>query len=256
MKSMVTKCLLMACDYQGTPDELRGCQNDARNLADVIVKSGAAARNDITVLKEPTLARMRDALAHLVQVTNDQHVDQVFISWSGHGTFQCDTNGDEDDGRDECLCPVDYHTKGGLVDDELCDILSRIDPDTRVAVFLDCCHSGTAVDLPWRYTGLRSTSRSGKKAHACHPNTIAISGCRDDQTSADAYDVTHNEYAGAMTRAALDVLEREPSLLIDAPALVLAMRVLLRERKMVQVPQLTSSREHHGGADVCVLTVP
>jgi hypothetical protein len=253
---MVVKCLLMACDYPGTASELRGCRNDSKNLANALVKSSVAARHDITIVLEPTLEGMRDALSAIARATHDSDVSHVFIAWSGHGTCQPDTNDDEADRMDECLCPTDYDTAGGLVDDELCRIVSTISHNTHVTLLLDCCHSGTAVDLPWVYTGLRHTEHAGKGSHSCHPDVIAISGCKDSQTSADAYDASHNEFTGAMTRAVLDVLEVEPTLIADAPALVAALRVLLHERHMLQVPQLSASQEWSPEADICVLPSP
>ena len=43
----------------------------------------------------------------------------------GHGSRVRDTSGDEDDGYDECLCPVDCHSAGMIIDDQLYDILVR-----------------------------------------------------------------------------------------------------------------------------------
>lgn len=252
---MTVKCLLMACDYAGSACELRGCQNDARNLAKRLLESSVATESDITTLFEPTLAQMRSALDRLRIASEDADVTHVFISWSGHGTSQPDRDGDETDCMDECLCPVDFDDNGGLLDDELGRIVYSFDHDTKVTLLLDCCHSGTAVDLPWRYKGLRATERAGSEGRCtpCHPNAVAISGCRDDQTSADAYDAVRNQFSGAMTRAALDVLAIEPTLLGDAFALIVAMRVLLSERHVTQIPQLCASWAYSRDRDVAVL---
>ena len=37
---------------------------------------------------------------------------------SGHGTQSEDLDGDEGDDDDEAICPVDYHEKGLIVDDD------------------------------------------------------------------------------------------------------------------------------------------
>jgi len=253
---MTVKCLLMACDYAGTPDELRGCQNDAKNLKEALVKSSVAAEHDITTVLEPTLCDMRDALYSLARSTHSEDVSHVLVTWSGHGSFQRDENGDELDGADECLCPIDFASSGGLLDDELCRIVHSINHATRVTLLLDCCHSGTAVDQPWVFTGLRRTEPAGKGSCVCHPHVIAISGCRDDQTSADAYDSMRNQFTGAMTCALLDCLRIEPTLIADAPSMVAAIRVLLYERKMTQYPQLSCSREYSTDMDLRVLPVP
>ncbi len=53
---------------------------------------------------------------------------------------------------DETLCPCDYEEKGHIVDDELFELLVRPLPvGCRLTVLLDCCHSGSALDLAHIY---------------------------------------------------------------------------------------------------------
>jgi uncharacterized caspase-like protein len=67
----------------------------------------------------------------------------VLIFYSGHGSQQRDTNGDEADGYDETVVPWDYGTKRQfIVDDELRQWLSGIRAKKVVLIF-DSCHSGT-----------------------------------------------------------------------------------------------------------------
>ena len=68
----------------------------------------------------------------------------------GHGTKLQDDNGDEEDGFDEALVPLDYAEKGMIRDDDLFDILIKPLAD-GVSMFslMDCCHSGTILDLPY-----------------------------------------------------------------------------------------------------------
>jgi hypothetical protein len=49
--------------------------------------------------------------------------DAVFLHYSGHGTKVKDLNGDEDDGFDEALVPLDYKQSGLIIDDDLYDIV-------------------------------------------------------------------------------------------------------------------------------------
>jgi hypothetical protein len=238
---MTTKCLMMACNYPGTSCELRGCINDAENLADHLQKTGIAASRDIKLIREPTGRQIVTAITDLADQTCRENIANVFVSFSGHGTHIADRDGDEDDGRDECLCPSDFSSRGVLSDDQLSTLFSRFSRDTRVSILFDCCHSGTCIDLPHTYVGYAKTRECTRKRTACHPDTIMISGCMDSQTSADAYDTNRYEHTGAMTTAFLDVLKLEPTLISDSFALVCAMRVLLWERDMTQVPQLSVS---------------
>ena len=240
---MSVRCLLMAANYPGTRYELRGCVNDAENLSDFFMSSGAVYADHITILREPKKAQILSSLEKLVATTHSETIDRVFISFSGHGTTTKDMNGDEEDGYDEALVPVDHARNGLVSDDVLCELIGRINERTKVSVLFDCCHSGTALDLPFRFIACKRTEPcfvgSAKK---CHPNTIMISGCKDAQTSADSYDKDRCEFSGAMTSSILDVLAIEPSIGSDAFALVTAMRVVLKERGMSQIPQLCASR--------------
>ena len=55
-----------------------------------------------------------------------QPTDSLFLHYSGHGGQTFDLNGDEEDGQDEFICPVDG---GIIVDDELKALLSKHLPE-------------------------------------------------------------------------------------------------------------------------------
>ena len=60
---------------------------------------------------------------------------------------------------------------------------------------IDACHSGTSLDLPYIYrveSGIEDHGNDLDCLEVCK-----ISGCRDSQTSADAY--INNKYQGALT---------------------------------------------------------
>jgi hypothetical protein len=143
-----------------------------------------------------------------------QNLDFVFFSYSGHGSYVRDTSGDETDGRDECICPVDFTSAGMILDDEMRSIIQGFNPVTRVVIMFDSCHSGTALDLPYSINGENVTADT----FSVHPNIVFISGCRDEQTSADAY--INNQYCGAMTTSLLEVLKKDITLVKDVKRLV------------------------------------
>lgn len=60
---------------------------------------------------------MRMALYWLVQ--GCQPGDSLLFHYSGHGSRQRNFSGDEVDGYDETLCPLDFETQGMIVDDEI-----------------------------------------------------------------------------------------------------------------------------------------
>ena len=127
--------------------------------------------NDIALLtplfKEQgfSITSLVDAQATHVQITKaleklakrSKKGDIVYIHFSTHGQPFEDLDGDEEDGWDEALVPVDakmfyekdvYEGQNHLLDDELKvyvnNIRNKIGPDGQLYVILDACHSGTA----------------------------------------------------------------------------------------------------------------
>lgn len=71
----------------------------------------------------------------------------------GHGGSLPDDNGDEEDGKDETLIPVDFQQTGQIRDDELLEkFIVPMAEDVTVTCLMDCCHSGTVLDLPYMFT--------------------------------------------------------------------------------------------------------
>lgn len=93
------------------------------------------------------MRNIRAALRWLVH--GCQSGDSLVFHYSGHGSQVRDCNGDELDGYDESLVPVDYKSEGKLLDDEINATIVR--PLTRGATLhaiIDTCFSGTFLDLP------------------------------------------------------------------------------------------------------------
>lgn len=235
-----TRTLHIGINYTGTDSELRGCVNDAENLREFMVQTGRVLPGHTSIIEEATGNQIVDAFKQLAAETHAADIDHVFISYSGHGTWVRDKDNEERDHRDECLCPSDYETYGLLSDDELSDLLQLFHPKTTITLLMDCCHSGSCMDLPYRYVS-KTTEVVESTDKASHPHVVMISGCRDDQTSADAYDSVRREETGAMTSSLLDVLASDATASEDAFEMVDKMRKLLRSRRMGQVPQLCTS---------------
>jgi hypothetical protein len=72
---------------------------------------------------------------------------------SGHGGQTKDLDGDEGDGYDEVIYPVDFRQNGHITDDEMHRIMVRpLQAGVRLTAIFDSCHSGTALDLPYIYS--------------------------------------------------------------------------------------------------------
>ncbi len=77
---------------------------------------------------------------------------QCFLHYSGHGGQVKDPDGDRDSGADDTICPVDYQEHGQLDSDTLHRrLVSPLHPTSTLFVVFDCCHSGSAIELPFVY---------------------------------------------------------------------------------------------------------
>ncbi len=65
----------------------------------------------------------------------------MVITYTGHGSFVTDTDGDEDDGKDGTWQLAD----GDLVDDELYNAWLDFAPGVEIRVLADACYSATAI---------------------------------------------------------------------------------------------------------------
>jgi len=235
--------LCMGLNYRGTSAALSGCINDAENLREVLVgKLGFEDANvrmmtDDTAVK-PTGRNMLEALVDLAKASQDPAVQEIWISYSGHGTYVEDTSGDEDDNRDEALVPLDYRANGLLPDDTLNHVIGLIRPGVRVVCVIDACHSETMFDLKYRYiSGRKSVVENAGCKSRCY--CLMISGCQDDDVSQDVYGLGDaKEFSGAMTTALLHVL-KQFEYTVTCFQLLKFMRRFLKRRKLSQVPQIT-----------------
>ena len=127
-------------NYPGTHMDLQGCVNDAADWSQVLTARGFA----VTTLLDATATKAAMVPAMSALIAGGVAGDSLVITFSGHGTYQPDADGDEADGLDEALCPHDIQTRGeALVDDEIRAIFAARKPGVRVLLIADSCHSGT-----------------------------------------------------------------------------------------------------------------
>lgn len=244
---------------------LHGCVNDALTMKAALTEVLGFEANAVKVLTdaEATKAAVMFELAKLVEEAKAGELSRIVFSLSTHGSQTPDRLndlGDEPDGADEVFMPHDFKEKAGewdvdhvIVDDELRDLFVQVPEATTVDVFLDTCHSGTglkSVDLlPGRRprmvpaptpTALKRVSRlkffglEFKFARSNTQNVVLWSGCRADQTSADAY--IERDYHGAFTYYFDKQLRRSPD--ATRRALLQRVRADLVEEGFSQIPQI------------------
>ncbi|TGJ81857.1 hypothetical protein E0Z10_g6924 [Xylaria hypoxylon] len=153
------KALLIGVNYFGQDAALAGCINDTKNLFAFLTENHGYKREDTIILTDdqrdavlqPTKANIIRAMQWLVK--DAQPNDSLFLHFSGHGGQTKDLSGDEDDGFDEVIYPVDFKQAGHIVDDDLHSIVVKpLVAGVRLTAIFDCCHSGSALDLPYLYS--------------------------------------------------------------------------------------------------------
>jgi hypothetical protein len=250
MPQTVKKALLIGINYTGTSSALGGCINDSTNLKNFMIKNRYFQNKDMVTMNDnqvgnnyPTKRNILIQLRNLVNFANRNKNKNVLlvVSYSGHGTYQRDRNGDESDGRDEALCPIDYTARGFITDDLIKRyFIDKLPSNVKLVMLIDACHSGTMCDLKYEYNCDRYRRYNTQKSRLTRCDIIMVSGCRDNQTSADAYLQNGRiyEYQGAMTAAFIANYSDR----ITYYNLINRMRRWLRVKRFRQVPQLTSGK--------------
>jgi len=113
-------------------------------------------------------------------VTNNHQGDSLFLHYSGHGGQVRDPDGDRESGMDDTICPVDFERYGQITSDTLHrTLVTPLAYGVRLTVIFDCCHSGTAIELPFVYRsneqgqiGLVDNLRQGVKLAAAARSLI------------------------------------------------------------------------------------
>jgi hypothetical protein len=199
--------------YGGWSGNLKGCENDARDMAAIADSCGF--KHSILLTSEATsealLTAMDDAALQL------KTGDIFLLTYSGHGGQVDDTNGDEPDGLDETWVLFDRQ----VIDDELFAKYTNFEKGVRIFVLSDSCHSGTVnralvdeiaqvemrasmrpsvpenykfmpEDIQFRdgykrkelYASIQEKAGLSENSHLA-ATVLLISGCQDSQYSAD-----------------------------------------------------------------------
>ncbi|WVW81989.1 metacaspase-1 [Kwoniella bestiolae CBS 10118] len=169
------KALCIGINYIGSSQALAGCINDAHNVQKFLIERYNYKAEDIVMLTDdarnqrqiPTRNNIIQACQWLTQ--DAQPNDALFFHYSGHGGQTKDLDGDEDDGYDEVIYPLDHKQAGHIVDDE-CEhhlLVRPLPAGCRLTAIFDSCHSGSCLDLPYIY----STEGTIKE-----PNLLAEAG--------------------------------------------------------------------------------
>ncbi|OUM65245.1 hypothetical protein PIROE2DRAFT_41838 [Piromyces sp. E2] len=293
------KALFIGINYKGTSAELKGCINDVKNVSELFCRR-FGFQNCLYLTdeqqdpdKKPTYNNILEGMKWLVQGAKSG--DSLFFHYSGHGGTAKDTDGDEVDGFDETILPLDFQKSGQIVDDVIYEhLVTPLPQGCRLTAIFDSCHSGTVLDLPYTYQcdgqveviendvrkevfkkafsivgslisgdqakiassllslfdgsidfgklsggsgGGAAANQNAIKRRKHDADVIQFSGCRDNQTSADAK--INNEATGAMSYAMVTLLSQNRD--YTYTELLTSIRQIMKEKKFSQIPQLSTS---------------
>jgi hypothetical protein len=154
------KSLLIGINYVGSSHALAGCHQDVENIHKFISSQGYPTDPKSQVVMRddehtdprgkmfPTGVNILAAMEWLVSEPGTCN----FLHYSGHGGQVADTDGDRVSGFDSTIVPVDYEKKGQIPSGVLHKTLvSRLPPRSTLFMIFDCCHSGSAAELPYIY---------------------------------------------------------------------------------------------------------
>ena len=271
---MAKRALLIGINrYKVAGADLRGCVNDVMDLSAALIECHGFKKNDITLLTDLSATKKAMQAGIKALIRDSKKGDVAVLHYSGHGSHvPDDANRDEADGRDEILCPADLDWDDPLRDDWLRTTLDGVRAGVGLTVIMDCCHSGTNTrailppDTPVkeRYlpspltlnevesgrraprkvaSELRASPRAARTARdivTADLPEVLITGCRDTQTSADAY--INGRFNGALTFSLVQAIRKGRGRLTykdlhDRAA------AELKKRKFEQVPQLEGRKE-------------
>eukprot|EP00959_Pyramimonas_sp_CCMP1952_P333713 6988748-Pyramimonas_sp.AAC.1 len=242
------KALLIGINYKGTRSELRGCVNDVHHIKSFLTANGFTETPDTMVVLTddqrdpnylPTKMNIINALGWLSR--GAQPGDILFWHFSGHGSQEPDPDGTEEDGMNETIVPLDFKQAGQISDTHIFRALVQPLPSgVRLTAIMDCCHSGTGLDLPWTYQHGRGQRNFREETNPFHTlgDVQLFSGCEDNQTSADTQ--RYGRASGAMTDAFIAALRERPNHTYHT--FLDAIHKNLRQNGHQQRPQLTASQ--------------
>ena len=244
VQSTNKKALIIGINYIGTSSALNGCINDAKSIETYLKEQNYT---NIKILTDQTaLIPIRENILNeiktLLETSNEN--DTLFIYYSGHGSNTVDRNGDELDGYDELIVPLDFKY---IKDDELKTLINTYGKTrTNVIALFDSCNSGTALDLKYQILEKVNYDDISENINTAETtcNAFLLSGCRDNQFSLETF--INNKTQGDMTWSFLETVRNNKPL--TWRNLVKKMRETLKPTSN-QIPQLSSGRLFNPDSD-------
>lgn len=265
---MVKYGLLIGINYRNnTESELYGCINDVNNVK-LFLESKMGYTKFVILTDDATKRSLRPTKSNILRAIRSlvlilKPYDEVWFHYSGHGILEYDRSGDEESGLDCAIAPIDYDVEGFINDDTLrSNLVEKIPNKARLYIILDACSSGTGCDLRYKYDDssyiinenaksstyissewfLNQKSYEFEKYPKTKGDVFSISGCQDDQYSADTFIESEQTYGGVLTHTMLSLFKSNDLKTYMWKNLLKDICCTVKMNGYDQVPALTSGK--------------
>ena len=269
MTEIIKRAFLVGINYRGSEYELGGCINDVIMMKEVLINHYNYKEENILLLSDDTEnkptrenilygwewllsnTKVEDFKKNYEKMREGERGNYVF-HYSGHGSQVKDTSGDEEDGEDETICPIDFKKEGMIIDDDIREKLAiRVPENSQLISIIDACHSESSFDLLWTAKSTILNKIMAKifgrkirfelvkegKYDQTMGDVIVLSGCKDKETSADIK--INGKGNGALTYALIQVLQ-DANYNIKCDELLINIRKYIKKNKLSnQLPCLS-----------------
>jgi len=151
---------------------------------------------EITNTRSNHLANIKNCFDYIISMSKLTPTVIIF-HYSGHGYQVPDDNGDEIDGMDEIFLG---HT---MRDDYIWDnLVSLLPKSAHIISFMDACHSGSGMDMPYMWNG-NSWILAKKNNYEAKCTGYSLSACNDVQCASQDIGETTG-FAGSLTAGICD----------------------------------------------------
>uniref|UniRef100_A0ACD5XG82 Uncharacterized protein n=1 Tax=Avena sativa TaxID=4498 RepID=A0ACD5XG82_AVESA len=238
------RAVLIGIKYAGRcGSELRGPINDVKCMRYMLTERFGFPNDCVLILTDeetnkcrlPTKNNIRMAMHWLVQGCSSG--DSLVFQFSGMGAQVPDDDGDERDGMDEAICPMDSFLQGPILDDEINEAIVRpLVHGVKLHAIVDACHSATVLDLPYQCVISKSTGclrwrderpMTGAFKGTSGGKAVLISGSSNGDSRPTYALPEPCATIGAMTHSFIRSLECEPRTTYGR--LLTSMRAIMRQ---------------------------
>ncbi|QIX01897.1 hypothetical protein AMS68_007414 [Peltaster fructicola] len=157
MQAPRKKSLLIGINYVGSQHALQGCHQDVNNMREFLTAMGypSDSRSQVVMRDDgntdprgPMFPNGHNLLAAMQWLVSEPNTVN-FLHYSGHGG-QVPSEGYGSSGFSDTIVPVDFE-RGGQIPSNILHrtLVSSLPANSTLFIVLDCCHSGSALELPY-----------------------------------------------------------------------------------------------------------